>query len=67
MAFGQIRFVIDELDLDSQASSLNMDIAVHIAGWKSIMGDPDKPKIGNKKRTAGSMKSTTTTTTVKKS
>ena len=67
MAFGQIRFVIDELDLDSQASSLNMDIAVHIAGWKSIMGDPDKPRIGNKKRTAGSMKSTTTTTTVKKS
>lgn len=44
MAFGQIRFVIDELDLDSQGAALNLDIAVHIAGWKSIMGSPDKPK-----------------------
>ncbi len=68
MAFGQIRFVIDELDLDGQATGLDVDIAVHIAGWKSIMGNPDKPKrLANKKRSAGSMKSTTTTTTVKKS
>jgi len=67
MAFGQMRFTVDEIDLDDGVNDLNIDVAIHIAGWKSVMGDPDKPKRINKKRTAGSMKSTTTTTTVKKS
>lgn len=57
MAFGQIRFVIDELDLDGDADGLDVDIAVHIAGWKSIMGNPDKPKrLMNKRTTSTSDK-----------
>ncbi len=67
MAFGQIRFVIDEIDLDSGAEALNLDIAVHIAGWKSVMGNPDKPKRLRNKKTSNASMTKTTTTTVKKS
>ena len=49
MAFGQLRVKFDELDLDTEVEALNMDVAVHIAGWKSVMGDPDKPKRLSKK------------------
>lgn len=41
---GLIQIRIDELDLDDGATSLKLDIAVHVAGWKSIMGNPDKKK-----------------------
>jgi len=41
---GLIQIRIDELDLDSGTTSLSLDVAVHIAGWKSIMGSPDKKK-----------------------
>lgn len=40
---GLLQVRIDEVELDG-ASALQLDIAVHIAGWKSIMGDPDKKK-----------------------
>lgn len=69
MAFGQMRMVIDEIDLDgSQANGLTLEIAVHIAGWKSIMGNPDKPKrLRNKNSGTKKMTQKTTTTTVKES
>ena len=41
---GLLQVRIDEVDLDTGASALSLNIAVHIAGWKSIMGDPDKKK-----------------------
>ena len=57
MAFGQIRFIIEEIDLDPETSDgLNLDIAVHIAGWKSIMGNPDKFKRLSRKTSSKSMK-----------
>ena len=71
-AFGQLRVVIDEYDDDSGAGALKLDIAVHIAGWKSIMGDPDARK-SRSRRTSSKSKSKpkemteTTVTTVKKS
>ncbi len=49
MAFGQMRLLVDEIDLDDGVTALNLDIAIHIAGWKSVMGDPDKPKRLSKK------------------
>ena len=73
-AFGQLRVVIDEMDKDDSAAALKLDIAVHIAGWKSIMGSPDAKK--NKRRRSGSKSASsnssksmteTTVTTVKKS
>jgi len=39
---GLIRVRIDELEFDGDATDLKLSIAVHVAGWKSIMGNPDK-------------------------
>lgn len=42
---GQFELHIDELDTDGpEVDALTLDIAIHIAGWKSIMGNPDKKK-----------------------
>lgn len=65
---GLIRFRIDELDLDTGANSLKVTVAVHVAGWKSIMGSPDKKRRRKSSGKKGhSQSSTTTTTVVKKS
>ncbi len=64
---GLFRIRVDELDFDEGADAAKLTIAVHVAGWKSIMGSPDAKKRRNKKAAKPSMKSTTTTTTVKKS
>jgi hypothetical protein len=41
---GQFELHIDEIDTDNAATALTLDVAVHIAGWKSIMGNPDNKK-----------------------
>ncbi len=64
---GLFRVRIDELDYDGDADAAKLTVAVHVAGWKSIMGSPDAKKRRSKKAAKPSMKSTTTTTTVKKS
>ncbi len=64
---GLFRIRVDELDYDGDADQAKLTIAVHVAGWKSIMGSPDAKKRRPKKAAKPSMKSTTTTTTVKKS
>ncbi len=64
---GLFRIRVDELDYDGDADQAKLTIAVHVAGWKSIMGSPDAKKRSSKKAAQPSMKSTTTTTTVKKS
>lgn len=68
-AFGQLRVKIDELDLDGDADGLVLDIAVHISGWKSIMGSPDKKRRRSRtqKKLPMATKTETTVTTVKKS
>lgn len=38
---GQMQVVIDTLDLVSTAS-VQLEVSVQVAGWKSIMGNPDK-------------------------
>lgn len=63
---GLLRVRVDELDLDGEANSLRLDIAVHVAGWKSIMGSPDKKRRKSNKKIAHSS-TKTTTTVVKKS
>ena len=45
---GQLQMFIEEINLDGGAPGIDVDIAVHVAGWKSIMGSPDRKK----KRTA---------------
>lgn len=41
---GQFELHIDEYDTDDDATALTLDIAIHISGWKSIMGNPDKKR-----------------------
>lgn len=64
---GLFRVRVDELEFDGDADEAKLTIAVHVAGWKSIMGSPDARKRRSKKAAQPSMKSTTTTTTVRKS
>lgn len=39
---GQLQMYVEEINLDGGASQIEVDIAVHVAGWKSIMSDPSK-------------------------
>ena len=44
---GQFELYVEEINRDGSpdpATGLNLQVAVHIAGWKSIMGNPDKKK-----------------------
>ncbi len=44
---GQFEIIIDDFDIGSLGVGLNkvqLDIAVMVSGWKSIMGNPDKKK-----------------------
>ena len=42
---GQISMVIEEANYDGgNTSGLNLNVAVMVSGWKSIMGDPSKSK-----------------------
>lgn len=63
---GTFELYLDTIDLDG--SDLLIKVNVMIAGWKSIMGDPDKKRRRSRRsRGNGSSKKTTTTvTTVKK-
>lgn len=38
---GQFDVFIEELNVDEGAPGVNLNIAVHVSGWKSIMGNPD--------------------------
>ncbi len=65
---GLFRVRVDELDYDGDADQAKLTIAIHVAGWKSIMGSPDAKKRSKKKSAAPTaMTSKTTTTTVRKS
>lgn len=39
---GQFQVVIDDLQLEVPATTVNINLAVMVAGWKSIMGEPGK-------------------------
>ena len=47
---GQLSCVIEEVNVDGGASSLNLNVAVMVSGWKSIMGDPSKRSKSKSKR-----------------
>ena len=46
---GMFEVYIEELDGDEGASDLNIHLAIHVSGWKSIMGNPDKKKRGRRR------------------
>ena len=39
---GQLQLYVEEINLDGSADELELAVAVSIAGWKSIMGNPKK-------------------------
>ncbi len=39
---GQMQIVIDELDVVGTPAGYDIEVSVQVAGWKSIMGAPDK-------------------------
>lgn len=55
---GQFELYIDEIDVDDDADALTLDIAVHIAGWKSVMGNPDRKRRSKRKSSKKTAKKT---------
>lgn len=46
---GQLEMVLDSFEADAGTTILNLDMNFMVAGWKSIMGNPDKKKRTSKK------------------
>lgn len=49
---GQLQIVIDDLQLGSGTASVTLEVSAQVAGWKSIMGSPDRKKKSGKKSSA---------------
>ncbi len=47
---GQFQIIFENVDLDSGASLLELQVAIMISGWKSIMGNPDKKSRRSRKK-----------------
>ncbi len=47
---GQLQFVVDEVNFDGGASGLEVNIAVMVSGWKSIMSNPRRRSSRKKKK-----------------
>lgn len=48
---GMFELYVEEIDGDTGAADLNIHYAIHVSGWKSIMGNPNrKKKTRSKKR-----------------
>ncbi len=41
---GQLQIYVEEVEFDGGGNDLELEIAVHVSGWKSIMGNPDKKR-----------------------
>ena len=46
---GLFEVYIEEIDGDNGATALNIHMAIHVSGWKSIMGNPDKKRRSRQK------------------
>ena len=53
---GQFEVYIEEIDGDGGATDLNVHMAVHVSGWKSIMGNPDRKRRSSKKKSTSKKK-----------
>ena len=51
MMAGLVEIQFDALSIDGLADRLDIQLAIHVAGWSSIMGDPDKKTKNRSKRT----------------
>ncbi len=46
---GQLQCVVEEVNFDGGATSINLNIAIMVSGWTSIMGSPDRKRSSKKK------------------
>lgn len=46
---GQMEVIVDDISLDPNVPNLSIEVSVQVAGWKSIMGNPDKRRRMKKK------------------
>lgn len=53
---GQLQINIDTIDLPAGTGSVTLETSVQVAGWKSIMGNPDKRRSRKKSSTKSSSK-----------
>ncbi len=53
---GQMQIYIEEINVDEGAPGLDLSIAVHVAGWKSIMGNPDRKRRKSRRKSRGRKK-----------
>ncbi len=66
---GQFEFQIEDCTIEGTGTpaSIALDVTYSIAGWKSIMGNPDKKRRSRRSsRNSSTKKTTTTTVTTKK-
>ncbi len=63
---GQFQVEITEVEFDGGGGAVDMNIAVMVSGWKSIMGDPSKRKSRKSPSKSSASMTKTTTTVVKK-
>lgn len=47
---GQMSVVVEEVNLDGGAGAVNLNVAVMVSGWKSIMGDPNRKSKSKSRR-----------------
>ncbi len=59
---GQFEFQIEDCTIEGAGGEVALEVTYSIAGWKSIMGNPDKKRSSRRSRSKGSSKKTTTTT-----
>lgn len=48
---GQLQVVCEEVELDEGAPGINIELAIHVAGWKSVMSNPRRKRIYGKRKT----------------
>ncbi len=53
---GQMQVFIEEVNLDGEAPAVELNVAIHCAGWKSIMGNPDKKRRKSRRKSRGRKK-----------
>ena len=59
---GQFELEIENCEIEGAGGVVAISISYSVAGWKSIMGNPDKKRRSRRSRSNGSTKKTTTTT-----
>lgn len=49
---GQFQLYVEELNRDGGASAVELEIAIHVSGWSSIISEKKKSKGGRRRRTS---------------